>query len=160
MEPEYLSSVRPHGGNSGLKLPKLAPAISLSKKWPWGGGIPSWDPATERELVCGSGKTEHDLHDFIYFASANQFRRWVPILPPHIYISEQNASRCSTIARSDSAQLGCVLASRWIILVHGDLSIHPRIGRGLWMEAAWRHRGDVSWLKCGFGTLGATVQTN
>ena len=89
-------------------------------------------------MVWGSGGTERDLRDFIYFVSSDRFKQWVFILPPHIGISEQDASRWATISRVDSAMLGDVLGSRWIILLRGDLSLPELDSR-----YGWRPPGTI-----------------
>ena len=50
-------------------------------------GIRVWDPPLGAVLVCGYGKTEHDIRDFTYLAYANHFTYWVFMIPPHIDIS-------------------------------------------------------------------------
>ena len=38
-----------------------------------GEGIPIWEPPIGADIVCGSGKTGRDRHDFAYFAPNDQF---------------------------------------------------------------------------------------
>ena len=97
-------------------------------------GIPVRVPTTGGGLVCGSGKTEHDLNDFIYFAPTSHFYYWVFFQPPHIDISEEDASNWTTIARVDSALLGDVLSCRRAVFIQGDLTT-PELDPG----HGWRH---------------------
>ena len=105
-------------------------------------GIPRWGASMNNDFVGGSGKTEHDLHDFIHFASSRQFKYWVFIAPSHIDISEDVADYWDTIERVDSALLGDVLARRRIILIRGELSI-PELQDGY----GWMPLGTVG-MRC------------
>ena len=44
-------------------------------------GIPRWGASVNNDFAGGSGKTEHDLHDFVHFSSSRQFKYWVFIVP-------------------------------------------------------------------------------
>ena len=105
-------------------------------------GIPRWDASMNSDFAGGPGATELDLHGFIHFASSRQFTYWVFILASHIDISEHIADYWDTIERIDSALLGDVLASRWIIMTHGNLSI-PELEDGY----GWRPLGTIG-MRC------------
>ena len=79
--------------------------------------IRKWGIALGLDFFCWSGKTERDIRDFIHFASSNSFTYWVVIFPSHIDISDSNSQHWTTISKVDSAQLGDLLESRWIVLI-------------------------------------------
>ena len=105
-------------------------------------GTPKWVKSTGADLVCGSGKAERDLQDFIYFASPGDFKYWVFALPPHIDIPESATSHWRAMATVDSALLGDALATRWISMIHGELDI-PELQEGF----GWRHLGTIG-MRC------------
>ena len=104
--------------------------------------VSKWSESMGAELACGSGKTERDFRDFIYLAEPDQFEYWVFISPAHIGIPEAGAIHWDTITAIDSALLGGVLASRWIVMIRGDLSI-PELQAGF----GWRPLGAIG-IRC------------
>ena len=92
-------------------------------------GIPVWNPDIPATLVCYPGETERDLRDFTFFASNNNFAIWIFVWPSRINISYSDVSLWDTMERADSAMLGDVMASRWIVLAHGGFEI-PELDSG------------------------------
>ena len=105
-------------------------------------GIPQRTSVRPAFVICGSGKTEMDLHDFVYYAQAHHFSIWVFVLPVFIGLNEEERSIWTTIHVVDSGRLGDVMGSRWAILIYGDLDIHEfGIGR------AWKPLATIG-MRC------------
>ena len=84
---------------------ELAPDICFFSEFSAEQGIPRWDSSANSAFIYRPGITEHDVRDFVYFASTDGFSYWVLALPSHVDITEQDAAHWSTIARLGSAEL-------------------------------------------------------
>ena len=135
-----------HARNSmlefGIKAFKACARHSFDELIAADEGNPVWTPSLGATLLCGPGKTEHDLHDFTYLSSSNNFTKRIFILQPHINVSEIDIELWDTMGRVDSALPGAAMASKWIVRIRGNLTI-PELGHG----HGWRPLGTIG-MRC------------
>lgn len=75
-------------------------------------GIPVWHQSTNSPPVRGSGNTELDLRDFIYFASSSLMRFCAFAIPGHIEIPYRDIDPLAAVAKVDISEPGDVIGSR------------------------------------------------
>ena len=105
-------------------------------------GIHYWSDRRAASAICGSGKTELDLHDFVYFAQDNHFSLWILVLPAFIVLDEDEKNHRTSIQVVDSGRLGDVMGSRWTVLIKGALEV-PEFPPG----HAWRPLATIG-MRC------------